>query len=290
MLSESLNNFTGSYVVEKTIKIGGGSNITKEIFIGVAAHKLYKMPKDRSYVPIQVGSYGKKTISHFIRDDIGDNISNMNANFSELTGLYYIWKNIDAEYKGLVHYRRYLSNFTYLGKHKSALSTSELKRLLLKNDVILPKKRRYYIETNYSHYVHAHLTEGLDLTKKIILEKHPEYLSSYNHVMNARSAHMFNMFVMKSALFDEYCEWLFSILFELRDNLDVSNYSKQEARVFGYVSELLLDVWIEKNNISFLEVPVLYVEGQKIVKKGIRFLERKFLGRGETHIGSHIDN
>jgi len=267
----------------------------KDFFIGVAGHKKYDMPKDNSYVPIQVGASGKMTIPNFTRDDIGDNISNLNSNYSELTGIYYIWKNVNSRYKGLVHYRRYLkskeNHFTN-GENKifdKILTTSDLESLFKSADVILPQKRKYYIETNYSHYVHAHPSEALKCTKNIISEMYPKYRSSYDEVMNARSAHMFNMFIMKSEFFDEYCEWLFSILFELQNRLDISDYSQQEARVFGYVSELLLDVWLKNNKISFVEVPVLYVEGQQLFKKGIGFIKRKVIGHGEAHIKSHVD-
>lgn len=64
---------------------------------------------------------------------------------------------------------------------------------------------------------------------------------------------MFNMFIMKKKYFNEYCEWLFDILEHVENSIDINNYSKQERRVFGYLSELLTDVWIDKNNISFVE-------------------------------------
>lgn len=267
----------------------------KKIFIGIAGHKKYKMPTDYPYIPIQVGAKGKPTIKGFLRDDIGDNISDLNSNFSELTGLYYIWKNIDSEYKGLVHYRRYFKR-SYL---KTILKPSEdfnrilkkkdFEKIFSKSNVILPKKRKYYIETNYSHYVNAHSAEALIYSKKIIEENYPEYLVSFEHVMKSRSAHMFNMFIMKSEFFDEYCSWLFSILFKLQEKIDLSKYPGQEARVFGYVSELLLDVWIEKKQISFKEIPVFYVEGQHLLKKGMGLIVRKMVGHGDSHIKSRVD-
>lgn len=266
-----------------------------KFFIGVAGHKPYKMPQYDIYTPIQVGASGRPTIDGFLRDDVGDNISDLNANFSELTGLYYIWKNVNSEYKGLVHYRRYLGNKNYKlikpveEKFDSIIKYNDLKLLFDNNDVILPKKRNYYVETNYSHYIHAHSPEALRYVKNIISESCPEYLNSYNKVMDSRSAHMFNMFIMKSNLFDEYCKWLFSILFKLREKIDISRYSGQEVRVFGYVSELLLDVWLNKNEISFAEVPVVYVEGQHLFRKGINLLKRKIFRHGNSHIKSSID-
>ena len=69
--------------------------------------------------------------------------------------------------------------------------------------------------------------------------------------MNRKSAHMFNMFIMKKNLADEYCKWLFSILSKLEKMIDITEYDSFQARLFGRVSELLLDVWIEKNNVKY---------------------------------------
>ncbi|HJE45709.1 DUF4422 domain-containing protein [Levilactobacillus namurensis] len=266
-----------------------------DFFIGVAGHKPYKMPLDSIYVPIQVGSANKDTIAGYIRDDMGDNISKLNPNYSELTGLYYIWKNVHSRYKGMVHYRRYLkgeypnSVVENDSSFKKILTADDLNMLLKKTDIILPKKRRYYVETNYSHFIHAHISESLDCTREVIKDSCPEYLNSYEYVLNMRSAHMFNMFIMESTLFDKYCSWLFSILFKLQNKIDINNYVGQEARVFGYVSELLLDVWIKQNQFSYVERPVVYVEGQHLFKKGVGFLKRKCIGHGESHIRSQID-
>lgn len=266
----------------------------QDFFIGIAAHKAYRMPTDKAYVPIQVGAAGKKTILNFTRDDSGKNISKLNKNYSELTGLYYIWKNVDAEYKGLVHYRRFFGKrFMIMKKRKNPftkiLDTEDLRTMLKKTDIILPQKRRYYVETNYSHYIHAHKPIGLDSTMDIVENMYPEYLSAFKYVMGKRSAHMFNMFVMKSEVFDEYCEWLFSILFKLQENLDISEFSTQESRVFGYVSELLLDVWIRKNKMSYVESPVVYIEGKHALRKGLQLIQRKIVGHGEAHIKSNVD-
>lgn len=272
-----------------------GREQIKDFFIGVATHKPYAMPNNPIYKPIQVGAKGKATISNYLRDDLGENISELNSNFSELTAIYYIWKNVNANYKGLVHYRRYFKNHSKIlisskgDPFNLILDSKSLEKIFRNANVILPKKRKYYIETNYSHFKHAHKIESLDLTQSIISAEYPQYLEKFNEVLKRRSAHMFNMFIMRSSLFDEYCEWLFSILFTLQQKLDISTYLGQEARVFGYISELLLDVWIETNNVDYVEEPVLYLEGQQLLKKGSKFLKRKIIGSGDAHIQSHIE-
>ena len=118
--------------------------------ITVITHKPYAMPSDALYLPLQVGAAGKKAIG-FTPDDTGDNISEKNPYFCELTGLYWAWNNLDCDYLGLVHYRRYLAGkmqFIINGKNKGILSEEELNKLLENTDIILPKKRNYFIE-NY---------------------------------------------------------------------------------------------------------------------------------------------
>ena len=77
-----------------------------KVKIIVATHKKYEMPKDDIYIPLHVGAEGKEDIG-FIKDNTGDNISEKNPYFCELTGLYWAWKNLNADYIGLVHYRRH---------------------------------------------------------------------------------------------------------------------------------------------------------------------------------------
>lgn len=129
------------------------------------------MPKDDIYLPLHVGREGKDDIV-FTGDNTGDNISNKNASFCELTGLYWACLNLDADYIGLVHYRKH---FTAKGKKGSKfqriINRDELNEILKKYDVVLPMPRHYYIETNYSQYVHAHHEEDLIETRKIIKKK-----------------------------------------------------------------------------------------------------------------------
>lgn len=245
----------------------------------VATHKKYDMPNDSMYLPLQVGAAGKESLG-YKKDDTGENISKKNPYFCELTGLYWAWKNINADYIGLAHYRRH---FCFKKKSKNnfenILTYSEACKLLEKSNVILPKKRKYYIETLYSHYEHTMYVEPLDETGKIIAEICPEYLPYFNKLHHRTSAHMFNMFIMKKEIFDSYCEWLFKILFELEKRVDTSKYNSFHARFYGRVSELLLDVYLQKNNISYREISFIYMEKINFFKKVTGFLSAKFGGK-----------
>ena len=139
-----------------------------------------------------------------------------------------------------------------------------------------PKKRNYYIETLYSHYEHTMYVEPLDIAGKIIEEKYPEYSSEFSRLKKRRSAHMFNMFIMKKEVMSKYCEWLFDILFELEQRVDASQYDSFHARFYGRVSELLLDVWINTNKLAYKEVKVRNIEKTNWWVKGMSFLRAKF--------------
>ena len=201
------------------------SNSTVKIV--VATHKKYIMPTDSMYVPIHVGAEGKKDSNGnkldlgYIKDNTGNNISKKNASFCELTGLYWAWKNLDADFVGLVHYRRHFS-MNHKKGFENILTYEELKPYLDKVKVFVPKKQKYYIESLYSHYAHTHYASHLDETRIIIEEKYPEYLEAFDRVIKHTYGFMFNMMIMRKELLEDYCSWLFDILFALEKRIGVS--------------------------------------------------------------------
>lgn len=256
----------------------------KNIKLIVATHKAFQMPKDDNlYLPIHVGAEGKEALG-YTGENTGQHISLLNPYYCELTGLYWAWKNLDCDYLGLVHYRRY---FTKKSQNFSAdikiddviLSQTDIEYLLDNADVIVPKKRRYYIETLYSHYAHTHDAHHLDVTREIVTELYPEDVSIFDEVLRQRSGYMFNMFIMDKQFADKYCQWLFPIIDTLYERLDITGYSAFDARLFGRVSERLFNVWLKKEDITIKEVPFMYMENVNLWNKGKSFLEAKFLGK-----------
>lgn len=60
--------------------------------------------------PLEVGAENRNNFLYKLKDNSGDNISNQNEYFGELTGLYWVWKNC-KEYKptdiiGFIHYNK----------------------------------------------------------------------------------------------------------------------------------------------------------------------------------------
>lgn len=250
----------------------------------IAAHKQCELPKDSIYLPVQVGKalHPDVCLEGYQPDNEGENISEKNLHFCELTAIYWGWKNADADFVGLVHYRRYLGVRSEKEKLASVLSSKEAYDLCARHDIILPKKRRYYIETIWSHYQHTHDISHLEKTRDIIGTISPEYLPAFDKVMKRTWAHMFNMFLMRKTLMDGYCQWLFPILFELEKQVDLTNMSSFNARLFGRVSEFLLDVWIEKNRLPYKEVRMIQIGNENWPLKIYSFLCAKYMGRKYT--------
>ena len=248
----------------------------------VATHKECTVPNDNMYIPVHVGAACSKQALPYTRDNTGDHISSRNPVFCELTGLYWAWKNLDCDWLGLVQYRRFFASGI---KEKHIISEDELIPLLNHYKIFVPRKRHYYIETVYSHYDHTFDGHQFDVVRQIISDKHPDYLSDFDHFMNQRSAYLFNMMIMPRNLLDQYCSWLFDILFELEKQIDTTNMSAFEKRYAGRVSERLFNVWLihhlrigtlQKRDIK--ELPYIYFEKINWWEKCTGFLKAKFFG------------
>lgn len=237
------------------------------------------MPSDKMYLPIEAGRALHGARTNFIGDDTGDNISAKNAEYCELTALYWAWKHLAAcDYLGLVHYRRYFAKHKLFCKEKDKIiSKSEVEAYLRRAPVLLPQRRHYYIETNAQQYAHAHHAEDLAALRSALAVRSPESLPPFDAHMRARSTHICNMFVMRADLADAYCSWLFPILFAVEEVLDTSQYDAFQRRVYGFLAERLLDVWLDWRCIPYVEAPVVCLEPQHWGRKGLAFLRRKFL-------------
>lgn len=255
------------------------------IKIAVATHKPYRMPADSIYLPLHVGAALHPDVCQEMQgDDTGDNISEKNPFLCELTGLYWLWKNCDADYKGLVHYRRLLGSPNPVRLRNKdpfdrLVTERELESLLGDVDVIVAKRRNYYIETVYDHYSHTFEAEQFDVCREILTETKPEYVASWDRLMRSRGAHIFNMFVMRADLLEDYCSFMFEVLSELEKRIDPAQYDSFGARYLGRVSERLLDPWLETNGYRYEELPVVNSEPIDWLAKGKGFLAAKFFGR-----------
>lgn len=242
----------------------------KSIAIYVASHKKYEIPKQENYIPIQVGAMLNEHRFGYQTDCEGDNISVKNPNYCELTALYWIWKNSKAENVGLVHYRRY---FCLNSKNVKAsiIPTSKFLQDLEQVDIILPSPFVWKKYTCFEYYCReAGREKDLQLVRKILMSDYKDYVQSFDEVMEGNGASYCNMFVCKKELLNQYCIWLFDVLEKVESQIDMTGYNSTEARVFGYLSELLLNVWCKKQKLMIKYYPIANIEKKRGIAESLK--------------------
>lgn len=252
------------------------------IRIYTMTHRAFDVPPDPLYVPLQVGSALHEALG-YLRDDTGDNISHLNGYYSELTGLYWIWKNVsDVDYVGTCHYRRFLIN-----EQERIFTRKEYENLLQEYDLITT---RQVILNNSYHYGFAanHNIVALDATGEVIRELYPDYYGTFVRLVNGPRTYFGNIFVTDKASFDEYCSWLFSIFFEVQRRIDME--TEQDAyhrRVFGFISEFLLLVWTTVKGLRVYECKVGMLgekaETREMKERLAEFFARKDIAGAKTY-------
>lgn len=244
--------------------------------IYIATHKKFNVPNLNGYCALQVGAEGKEKYG-YLRDNIGNHISGKNANYCELTGLYWIWKNTDDSYKGLVHYRRYFGRNNLSNKISDICSYEYLLNCLKSVDIVLPYVEYFKQNAKEEILLHCCTEEILDKLRQIIETKYPDYIETYDRYFNENKASLFNMLFCKREIFDAYCEWLFSILFVLEKQVDLAKLNTYQQRLYGFLSERLLNVWVIKNKLVVKHLPVIHMELP--VFDRIRLVRRRFTNR-----------
>lgn len=233
--------------------------------IYVATHKENRKPTNENiYQLVQAGAcYNSKIPGVTIRDNLGnDNISEKNFLYAELTVAYSLWKNSNADIKGLVHYRRYFTQFPTSKDSTNILSEKDIVSILSCYDVILPypypKKIKNDEYTNKLGITSAWLFNRLG---DLILDKSPEYYDDYIEIKNRNYECYCNMLIAKKEIYNDYCEWLFMILknFEIdaMDFNEKNNKKGNNRRILGYLSELLLNVYFHHNKLKVKFKPVV---------------------------------
>lgn len=251
----------------------------KKITMFVVTHKPLYVKTPKFYIPIKVGNNSDKKMKDYLSDNMGDNISRKNESYCELTAIYWLYKNYELpDIVGICHYRR----FFVKGLFSRLLNENDILKSMNKYDVILPYKNKAKPNV-LEYFVNSKSCgneEDLNRLKKIIEEDYPDYLECFNKIMFGKSLSYCNMCIMKREDFKKYCEWLFSIMEKYENVIDYSNYNKEQKRIFGYMSEFLLNVWIEKNNLSVgLNSIILFDENKlKTFMKKVKTPYKKIKG------------
>lgn len=247
---------TGKYLPLSAYTVGcrrAGLHIFKAVHIKDRPLKM--IPQDSEYIStLQVGSADSLDMGADFKDDTGDNISRKNGNYSELTGLYWIWKNQvcvrnDDDYYGLVHYRRLLD-----------LSDDGILRLKSNDiDAVLPYPMPYApdIEAHHRRYISD---DEWAAVRKALREIHPQYAEVFDDILQQEYLYNYNIILARRKVLDEYCEWLFPILFRI-EKINDPKGRKKPNRFIGYVGESLETLYF-----------MYHREDLRIAHTGCRFL------------------
>lgn len=235
----------------------------KNMDIFVAMHKEGSIPtNDSIYKFVQAGAALNKKINNVLYDNIGDNISKLNPYYCELTVLYWGWKNSDAEIKGLCHYRRFLSNSRINFEKRLYLTENQIKDALKDNDIILGEPTYYQYKKNMDTYIAGGCgkEEDLVILRDVLNEFYPEYINAYDKVMMSYKMSYCNMLIASNHIYNAYTEWLFSVLKKLEPRINISDRVGNQKRVYGYLAERLLNVWVMKNMLKIKYYPIVKIE------------------------------
>lgn len=241
----------------------------QRIKIFVSTHKRTSTFSSDILQPVHVGSAKSSTrFPYCWSDDEGENISNRNPRYCELTTQYWAWKNVDADYYGFCHYRRYF-DFSETPHEENAfgeviddyIDAAAAKKYGLDDENIANVVKQYDVITtpfgNLEKIIDKHGTpralweaapllhdDDLKRCYQILCSMYPDYKQDAQAFFNGDKACFCNMFIMKKEIFFDYCKWMFPILEEFDKNTDYSTYSKEALRTPGHLSERLLNIYL----------------------------------------------
>lgn len=240
--------------------------------IYAAAHKNVALPDVPGIQGIQVGG-ASEDFPGFVRDNSGVNISEKNPNYCELTALYWMWKNTDDPLIGLAHYRRFFGKRRMRSRVSDIYSDAELAELLGSGfDILLAAPVHYHVDAKAQLLRSSALPETFEALREEIVKRDIEavedrsdgadggYLAAFDSFFAQNAASLYNMFYCRREIFDAYCTWLFPILFDLELKLDLDAMNGYQKRVYGFLAERLLNIWVMRNGLRVKPLPVISTE------------------------------
>ena len=257
----------------------------ESIEILVSCHKPSETVKSDIIKTIQVGAETNAKFAADYADNLGDNISLKNPEYCELTAQYWAWKNLDADYYGFFHYRRYLAfantdkpqdswgniledYFSAQAVETYGLHDDTIRRTVCSYDIILPELKditkmphmgrnmvEQYLGSGYLH------RQDWDIMMDVLSEFYPEYLPYAKQYAKGHTTYFNNMFIMRKDIFQTYAAWLFDVLDKCYARMDMSDYSVEALRTPGHLGERLLNIYCahlkSTTNYRFCELPTL---------------------------------
>ena len=235
------------------------------IKIAIAYHKPATILKGENIFPLHVGKAISDVDLGIQGDNTGDNISEKNPLYCELTGIYWLWKNTTADYKGLMHYRRIFTlqkDYTYKNvilkakiAFRSLLSVfrplnsygmrieyfagtednyrqhaeifdNKIEKILRQGTkIIVPSPEYCFLPVSVT-FAPAAPHWAIQLIGEIAEESYPDFAEIYKQSLGKHYIYQRNMFVMDNTTYNEYCTFLFSVLQAFEERSISNNYLK----------------------------------------------------------------
>lgn len=231
----------------------------------VCCHKKAKVYSDNVYMPIQVGKALHPSLElGYLTDAEGENISSRNDSFCELTAQYWAWKNLDCDYIGLCHYRRYFSQLFDDEKISNDMSNYDI---ILASPVTIG-------DSIFNFWTEHLVNEDIHIFYQYMIKRFPNLTKEIDlFFLNRTFFNPCNMFFCKKSVFDEFAKWQFSILFDLEKLILKSEYSRPR-RIFGYLAEGLLSFYVYIKRLKVKTYPLVNYPGEAVLPYPNSFKDR----------------
>lgn len=271
--------------------------------IVVSCHKPFPIPDSDVYLPVQVGAINAAAIPGMQPDDEGENISERNFTFCELSAQYWAWKNLNADYVGQCHYRRYFCFGEAMGEcddHAQIVVphlTNETAHQLALDDSALISQEVQRADITTAHWwdvrgvktprgasrnVAEHMTsyglysyDDLEVLKQVVRDRRPEYFDDLEAYLAGDRYLGYNCFVMRRAAFEELCSFEFDVLLEFDSRKDYDGLTRNQRRICGYLGEVLYSTFIQHvtrlKSYSIQERPLVFFDA---VTPGLKIVDR----------------
>lgn len=246
--------------------------------IFVVHHRPFISYESALYKNICTNTKNYPSAPDMLMDNTFDHISDKNPSYSEMTAIYWVWKNIPLEdFVGFCHYRRYLNTSPVskgaqitlsdlssgLTKFSDFISEENVVSLMKEYDLILPNPM-HLPPSIRAQYAFCHYKKDFEVMFECLLRSFPEHAETIKNACNSPVGYMNNCFIMRSGLFQEYADWMFSVFAELEKEIVVNTKNAYQQRVFAFLSERLFTVFItikkKEGSLKIKELPLTYIQ------------------------------
>lgn len=276
------------------------------------------------YVPVRCGAvYDTENPRNLVGDDTGDHISERRMTFCEFTVQYWAWKNVQADYYGLCHYRRYLSfaekqyktnehNMIHLKvllpqdkRRYGLLNRERMERIISQYDIVTstpapvcniptPEGKKKTVREMWDAHDKVFFEKpSIDLMFELIEELAPEYSQSAREYFSGEYHRGYNCYIMKKPLFDRLCQFQFPIMFEIEKRLDMTGYADGMKRTPAYIGEMLYGIFlhhvITNEHWKVKELQLLFCSDTEMPQGFVTWIWHRIRHNGERILRAIID-